>query len=264
MPEEAGHSFKADSSLVTEVVASPNFNDRRADTVLDMIILHYTGMESVAGALNWLCHHEAEVSSHYLIDEEGKVTQLVAEKYRAWHAGQSCWKSVRDINSHSIGIEITNPGHEYGYVDFPQIQMDAVVALVGDITRRNLIPPQYILAHSDIAPLRKQDPGERFDWRQLYEAGLGMWVEPAPIIEGDQLGLGDQGVPVKTYQMMLGELGFEVEKTGNYDELTYACTTAFQRHFRQEKVDGIADHSTVETLKRLLAKSNRSNGNERV
>ena len=159
MPEGTGQNFKADSSLVANLNTSPNFNERRDGTILDMIILHYTGMKSALAALSWLCNEGAQVSCHYLIDEEGEITQLVAEEKRAWHAGQSCWKGVRDINSHSIGIEIVNPGHQYGYTDFPQTQMDAVVALVGDISQRHQIAPQNILAHSDVAPMRKRGPG---------------------------------------------------------------------------------------------------------
>ncbi|MCP4184759.1 MAG: N-acetylmuramoyl-L-alanine amidase [Hyphomicrobiales bacterium] len=255
MPERpVTKPFQADSQFVNQVEPSPNFGERRQVKSPDLIILHYTGMKSGEAALTRLCCGEAEVSSHYLIGEDGEIIQLVAEGKRAWHAGISCWKGIKDINSHSIGIEIVNRGHEYGYADFPDEQMESVVQLLGDIVARYRIKSADILAHSDIAPLRKQDPGELFDWHYLYKAGLGIWVEPAPIRPGDSLGIGQQGDSVLNYQLALQKIGFEIVPSGKFDELTVACTTAFQRHFRQEKVDGIADISTVETLNKLLEK----------
>ena len=254
MPEnQIQRTLEASSALVEKLKASPNFGDRPSQTPIDMVILHYTGMESSSGALAWLCDAQAQVSSHYFIDEGGCISQLVDETRRAWHAGISYWRGERDINSRSIGIEIANPGHNCGYVDFPPVQMRSVVALVGDIVERNNIPPANILAHSDIAPLRKKDPGELFDWRLLHNAGLGIWVEPSPVIAGKAIGCGDRGKAVRDFQINLGRLGFEITADGIFDELTLACTRAFQRHFRPQKVDGIADISTHDTLKRLLA-----------
>jgi len=253
MPENGAlKGFEADCKLVDAVRPSPNFGDRATGRMPVIVVLHYTGMKTAEGALDWLCREEAQVSCHYFVFEDGRIVQLVAENKRAWHAGKSCWRGERDINSRSIGIEIANPGHEFGYVDFPQKQMDGVVELVGDIFRRRKIPDANILAHSDIAPLRKEDPGERFDWRQLYEAGLGVWVEPAAIVVGRDMRLGDEGEQVQQYQMSLAKLGFEISASGEFDELTVACTQAFQRRYRQEKVDGVGDVSTVDTLRRLL------------
>ena len=227
-----------------------------------MVILHYTGMETADSALDWLCRVEAQVSCHYFVFEDGRIIQLVGEDKRAWHAGQSCWQGETDINSRSIGIEIANPGHQYGYVDFPGIQMDQVVRLVGDIVARHSVPAANILAHSDVAPMRKEDPGERFDWRKMHRAGLGNWVEPSPIISGPQLALGDCSKNVENFQTALGELGFELSINGEFDELTLCCTEAFQRHFRPGRVDGIADLSTIDTLNRLLDLSRNSSADE--
>jgi N-acetylmuramoyl-L-alanine amidase len=253
MPEgSAGKPFRADSQFVAQVIPSPNFGKRRQMNSPEMVVLHYTGMKNGGVALSRLCSREAEVSSHYLIRENGEIIQLVAEDQRAWHAGNSCWKGIKDINSRSIGIEIVNCGHEHGYVEFPVVQMESVVQLLGDVVARNRIKSANILAHSDIAPLRKQDPGELFDWHYLHKAGLGIWVKPAPIRPGNSLRMGQEGDAVLNYQLALKKLGFEIVPSGKFDELTLACTTAFQRHFRQEKVDGIADLSTIETLNKLL------------
>ena len=232
---------------------SPNIGERPKGKALDIVVLHYTGMKTGQGALDWLCREEAQVSCHYFVFEDGRIAQLVAEKYRAWHAGNSYWHGETDINSRAIGIEIANPGHEFGYVDFPDVQMKAVVALVGDISKRRKIPAAKILAHSDIAPMRKEDPGERFDWKMLFDAGLGKWVEPHPICEGDVLRAGDVGDKVRDYRAMLRNYGFEIEAGNIFDTFTQACTTAFQRRFRQKCVDGIADISTIETLKKIIA-----------
>lgn len=244
---------KADCRFVNDVMPSPNFGERAAGKSLDMIILHYTGMPTAQGALDWLCREEAQVSCHYFVFEDGRIVQLVGEEMRAWHAGNSCWQGEIDINSRSIGIEIANPGHEFGYADFPQMQMDEVVKLVGDIVERRKIPATNILAHSDIAPLRKEDPGERFDWKLLHDIGLGIWVEPIAIVEGEVMRLGDAGAQVEEFQKRLRRLGFKIAVNGQFDELTQACTVAFQRRFRQEQIDGVGDVSTVETLAKVLA-----------
>ena len=253
MPEEsADKPLRADSQFVDRVIPSPNFGERRQENPPEMAVLHYTGMKNAEVALRRLCCRDAEVSSHYLIRENGEIIQLVAEDQRAWHAGNACWRGIKDINSRSIGIEIVNRGHEHGYVEFPDVQMESVVRLLGDVVARNRIKPENILAHSDIAPLRKQDPGELFDWHSLHKAGLGIWVKPAPVRPGNQLEMGQEGDGVLSYQLALKKLGFEIEANGKFDQLTFACTTAFQRHFRQEKVDGIADKSTIDTLNKLL------------
>jgi N-acetylmuramoyl-L-alanine amidase len=218
-----------------------------------MLLLHYTGMESAEAALDWLTRQESGVSCHYLIDEEGRIAQLVAESDRAWHAGQSQWAGERDINSCSIGIEIHNPGHDFDYPDFPEAEMRAVEALCLDILGRHAIPPNRVLAHSDVAPGRKRDPGEKFDWRRLAQAGVGLWVPPAPLGGDLGLGPGDEGEAVEALQRALLEFGYAVEVTSTYGTGLEKVVEAFQRHFRPERIDGRADSSTIETLNRLLA-----------
>jgi N-acetylmuramoyl-L-alanine amidase len=142
------------------VIPSPNHDERKLG--VDLLLLHYTGMKTAADARARLIDPAAKVSSHYLVDEDGGIAQLVPEARRAWHAGLSSWKSVTDINSCSVGIEIVNPGHEFGYRDFPEAQIEAVIALCRDIVARHSIPARRVLAHSDVAPARKEDPGERF------------------------------------------------------------------------------------------------------
>jgi len=246
-----------DTRLVTRWAPSPNFEPRANGREPDMVILHYTGMTSHDGALDWLTRTESRVSAHYLIDLDGQITQMVAERKRAWHAGESCWMGERDINSCSIGIEIHNPGHEAGYPDFPEAQMHATGALCRDICARHAIVPERVLAHSDVAPARKPDPGEKFDWARLYRGGVGLWVPGEPIDGGAGgaagLGLGDKGPAVADLQRALARLGYDIVDSATFDAATGAVVTAFQRHWRQARVDGRADHSTVATLARLEA-----------
>ncbi|MET3789922.1 N-acetylmuramoyl-L-alanine amidase [Aquamicrobium terrae] len=236
-----------------EVRVSPNFGPRRDGQRPDMIILHYTGMASGHAAEERLCDPESEVSSHYLVHEDGRIVQMVRESDRAWHAGKSSWRGVNDINSCSVGIEIVNPGHELGYAPFPERQIEAVIALCRGIVERHRVPPVQVLAHSDVAPGRKVDPGEKFPWQSLFEAGVGHLVEPSPISSGPCLGEGDSGPDVEKLQSMLALYGYGVEITGAYDAQTRIVVEAFQRHFRPRRVDGIADGSTFRTLERLLA-----------
>lgn len=232
--------------------ASPNHGERRGSRPVDILLLHYTGMERAEDALQLLCDRKSEVSAHYLIDEEGRVFQLVDEHRRAWHAGVSSWKGETDINSRSIGIEIANPGHDSGYPDFPGIQMDATITLCQDILSRHAIPPERVLAHSDVAPSRKADPGEKFPWARLAGEGIGHFVEPAPIGGGRFFQEGDRGEPVEALQSMLALYGYGIGITGACGTETAQVITAFQRHFRPERVDGVADESTITTLHRLL------------
>lgn len=232
---------------------SPNFGPRRGGLTPDMLVLHYTGMETADGALQWLCAEQSQVSAHYLVHENGCVVQMVAEDQRAWHAGKSLWKGETDINSLSIGIEIVNLGHEAGYPDFPAAQIDAVVHLCQNCAERWAIAPERIVAHSDIAPQRKADPGEKFPWRSLFENGVGHFVEPSEIGGGRFFQRGDSGQPIEALQAMLSFYGYGIEINGNFDELTAAVVTAFQRHFRPSRVDGIADVATIETLHKLLS-----------
>jgi N-acetylmuramoyl-L-alanine amidase len=242
-----------DSPLATLWCPAPNREPRREGRKPDMLVMHYTGMESAEAALDWLTREESKVSCHYLVDEEGRVTQMVREAERAWHAGQSLWEGETDLNSCSIGIEIVNPGHEFGYRAFPDPQMRAVAALGRDILARHAIPQARVLAHSDIAPGRKRDPGELFDWAGLAKAGVGLYVEPAPAGTDQGLGSGDEGEAVLALQQDLASFGYGVELTGTFGRGLENVVQAFQRHFRQERVDGYADASTRDTLARLLA-----------
>ncbi|WP_245413460.1 peptidoglycan recognition protein family protein [Mangrovicella endophytica] len=251
--------MKADSELAGLVQPSPNHGERRSGvTEPDMLILHYTGMEDGEMALRWLCSERSEVSCHYLVHEDGRIVQLVPEALRAWHAGAGSWKGQADINSRSIGIEIVNPGHDNGYRPFPEPQIAAVIALCQDILARRSIPAERVLAHSDVAPSRKIDPGELFPWDRLHAAGIGHWIQPVPLGGGRFISMGDKGEPVVAYQSLLGAYGYEVEADGLFGEATRFATIAFQRHFRQAKVDGVADLSTIGTLHRLLSSLDRS------
>jgi N-acetylmuramoyl-L-alanine amidase len=245
---------KPDTSLVDEVRPSPNVEPRPGGRRPSILLLHYTGLESMASAIDWLCLSGSRVSCHYGIDVDGRVTQMVAEAQRAWHAGVSIWAGETDINSASIGIEIHNPGHAFDYPDFPEVQMQAVARLSRDIIARHGIRPERVLAHSDVAPERKKDPGEKFSWARLAEAGIGHWVAPSPADEGDVgLSLRDAAPRIAAFQVALRRYGYGIEPTGVIDERTALVVTAFQRHFRPERVDGRIDRSTVATLERLLA-----------
>jgi N-acetylmuramoyl-L-alanine amidase len=226
---------------------SPNFDNRVSPP--DMIVLHYTGMKTGAEALARMTDPEAKVSAHYMIEEDGRVYSLVSEERRAWHAGVSFWKGATDINAASIGIELVNPGHEFGYRAFPDAQIEALIELMDDIRSRWTVPESRILGHSDVAPARKTDPGELFPWKRLAEAGHGVWVEPngAP---GAPLAEGDEGAGVFAMQAGLTRIGYDCAPSGKFDEATTIVVRAFQRHWLQTRCDGIADG---ETRARLVA-----------
>ncbi|GAB6841217.1 N-acetylmuramoyl-L-alanine amidase [Methylorubrum rhodinum] len=245
-------TFAADSPHVAEVLASANRGPRIGGTI-DMLILHYTGMATGRGALARLRDPRAEVSAHYLVFEDGRVVQLVPEAERAWHAGRGAWAGVTDINSRSIGIEIVHPGHDGGLPPYPDGQIEAVIALCRDILGRNPIPAPRVLAHSDVAPDRKEDPGENFPWDRLAAAGIGHWVAPAPIRDGRFFAMGEAGDPIAALQAMFALYGYDQPITGRFDEALRAVVTAFQRHFRPARVDGVADASTITTLRDLIA-----------
>jgi N-acetylmuramoyl-L-alanine amidase len=228
---------------------SPNFEPRK--TPPDMIVLHYTGMPTGEAALERLRDPAAKVSSHYLVEEDGRVFRLVPEERRAWHAGVSSWKGDHDINGRSIGVEIVNPGHEFGYRAFPEAQVTAVIALLDDIRSRWTVEDGFIVGHSDVAPDRKDDPGELFPWKRLAEAGHGLWAEP-PAAPGLPLGEGEEGAGVFALQAGFTRLGYDCAPSGKFDAHTTAVVTAFQRHWRPEKVDGIADGETRARLIGLL------------
>lgn len=245
---------RPDSPLVAATRPSPNCGPRRGVVGPTMLLLHYTGVASAAAAIDWLSRAESKVSAHYVVDEAGATTQLVAEAMRAWHAGLAVWAGETDINSASIGIEIHNPGHEAGYPDFPEPQLAAVEALCRDIIARHGIRPERVLAHSDVAPTRKKDPGEKFPWARLARAGIGHWVAPTPVHRADPGIARDAAGPlVAEVQARLAHYGYGIEATGVCDAKTEFVVTAFQRHFRPERVDGRIDQSTITTLERLAA-----------
>src|SRR3954464_11300906 len=244
--------FTPDSSVVSDVIPSPNHGERAGARAADMIVLHYTGMPDVEGALARLCTAGTDVSAHYVVLEDGRIVQCVPEAKRAWHAGVSYWAGEDDINSCSIGVEIANGGHDWGYPEFPLRQIAAVIALCRGIMLRRKVPPHRVLAHSDVAPSRKQDPGEKFPWHSLANSGVGHWVEPAPVVRGESLMLGTISDEVLSLQQALARYGYGVPLTGKYDAATMEVVTAFQRHFRPARLDGVADHSTLSTLQALL------------
>ncbi|HLO77387.1 MAG TPA: N-acetylmuramoyl-L-alanine amidase [Magnetospirillum sp.] len=214
---------------------SPNHDIRRTGPV-DMLVLHYTGMRSAAEALDRLVDPQAQVSAHYVVDEDGSIHALVPESRRAWHAGRSWWRGESDCNSRSIGIEIVNPGHEFGYRPFPGPQIEAVIRLCLGVLSRHSISPRNVVGHSDIAPTRKQDPGELFPWAQLKSYGIGLW----PFSGSERAEL-----PQETVLAMLNSYGYDVSEPA-------AAIAAFQRHFRPDLVDGVADAETAGRLERLL------------
>lgn len=243
------------AGLVSRFVASPNHGERVGGRRPDLLLLHYTGMPTAEAALARLCDPKAAVSSHYLVEENGTVVQLVPEDRRAWHAGAASWAGETDVNSISIGIEIANAGHDGGLPAYPDEQIASVIALCRGIVADWGIPPERVLAHSDVAPARKEDPGELFPWDQLHKAGIGLWVEPAPVADGAPLlAPGDTGAEVATVQESLASYGYGVPRSGIFDEETRQVVAAFQRHFRPARVDGLVDASTLATLERLLAR----------
>ncbi len=236
---------------------SPNFNERTAPP--DMVVLHYTGMRSGKAALERMCDPAAQVSAHYCVDQDGSVYRLVPEERRAWHAGVSFWKGETGLNDTSIGIEIVNPGHEFGYQDFPAAQVDAVIGLLDAMRGRWDIADSRILGHSDIAPERKEDPGERFPWKTLAEHGHGLWVTPDMPPDGTMgpaLGPADAGLGVFSLQAALGKLGYNSLAGGPYDAETSTIVTAFQRHWLPDQIgtalEGMADARLRVTLMALL------------
>lgn len=233
---------------------SPNFGPRPPHLPIDMLVLHYTGMADADSALARLADPAAEVSAHYLVEEDGTIHRLVEEKARAWHAGESFWAGERDINSRSIGIELVNPGHDLGYRPFPEAQMAALEDLALDILSRHPIPAQRVLGHSDVAPSRKRDPGELFDWASLARAGIGLWPEDRVRIHvlPHDFGPGDSDPLIAEAQGLLTRYGYEVERTGTLDPRTVEVLTAFQRHYRTWKVDGCLDGETLGRLAALV------------
>jgi len=230
---------------------SPNFNARVGDGVPDTLLMHYTGMQTGEAAMARLTDPAARVSAHYTVEEDGTVYAHVAEELRAWHAGVSSWRGHTDINSRSIGIEIVNPGHEWGYRPFPDVQIDAVIELSKGILSRHRIPARNVIGHSDVAPARKEDPGELFPWARLAREGVGLWPETGSI-SGSGLSPGSSGEAVSALQRDLARFGYGIDVSGLFDEATRLVVVAFQRHFRPRLLDGVADSETRALLAALI------------
>ena len=231
---------------------SPNFDKRQRPVTC--VVLHYTGMETGSAALDRLRDPDAKVSSHYLVEEDGTVFQLVQEDKRAWHAGISNWRGETDLNSAAIGIEIVNGGHEFGLPDFPETQMEIVINLTRDIVHRYSILPADIVGHSDIAPARKEDPGEKFPWRRLAEEGLGLWPTNASSDQRVLFEARDRDRGIAIAQSGLGYIGYGVEVTGVLDDFTQQVVKAFQRRYRPQKLDGNIDMQTMDMIRILSDK----------
>jgi N-acetylmuramoyl-L-alanine amidase len=229
---------------------SPNFEERLSPP--DLIVLHYTGMATGEAALARLRDPTPpRVSAHYMVEEDGRVFRLVPEERVAWHAGSSFWKGRRGLNAVSIGIEIVNPGHEFGYRAFPAPQIESLIRLLDDVRSRWDVSNGHIVGHSDIAPNRKVDPGELFPWKRLADAGHGLWAEP-PASPGPPLSNGDEGTGVFALQAGLTRLGYDSSPSGTFNAETKTVVAAFQRHWRPERVDGVADGETRARLVALL------------
>lgn len=236
------------SPLVTRYQVSDNHEPRINSEKPWLLVLHYTGMANGAAVVDWLCNPVSKVSCHYLIDIDGSIVQMVGEDRRAWHAGVSSWKGAVDINSASIGIEIQNLGHSAGLPGFPAVQMQAAAALCLDIMVRYDFESQQVVAHSDIAPGRKVDPGEVFDWDYLAGRGVGQIVRAGTSSCGSTL----------AFQEMLQALGYGIEATGVFDQRTRIVTEAVQRRYRRSSVDGVLDAESFDIVRRLLKTSGLS------
>lgn len=216
------------------VIPSPNFDDRPDGVPIDMLVIHYTGMESAEAALARMVDPAAKVSAHHMIEEDGTVHPLVAENRRAWHAGQSFWRGKTNINGRAIGIELVNPGHEFGYRSFPRAQMAALIELAKEILGRHPVPACNVVGHSDIAPRRKEDPGELFDWKRLAAEGVGIWPT-------GKLREGEREDPAGEAEKLLAAIGYEtvdLEKS----------VIAFQRRYRPRQFDGVPDMETLDLM----------------
>jgi len=220
---------------------SPNHGPRRDGAPIDMLILHYTGMPTAVEAIDRLCDPATEVSAHYVIEEDGEVWRLVAEDRRAWHAGRAFWAGETDINSRSIGIELVNPGHGPDYRPFAEPQIAALIGLCRDILARHPIPPHRVLGHSDVAPDRKIDPGELFDWERLGAAGIGLWPKAKEKSGPEPKGRG-------------GDFAEAMRRFG-YADASPDAIRAFQRHYRSAAVTGIADRETTALLMDLAVRA---------
>ena len=235
---------------------SPNFDKRPTGVGPSVLVLHYTGMESTQEALERLGDPASHVSAHYFVMEQGEVLQLVDEAMRAWHAGVSHWRGEHSINDISIGIELANPGHEFGYTPFPKPQMASLEELCIDIVRRHAIEPINVVGHSDVAPGRKQDPGELFDWQRLAQSGVGLWLGELHDLPGQGLETESANTDWAALQSQMRALGYDLSISGQADRQTRDALTAFQRHWRPQRITGHADSHCLGILDALLEATN--------
>ena len=240
--------------MALHIVERPSPNHDARPAAIDMLVLHYTGMKTVEEALARLCDPSAKVSAHYTVDRDGRVYRHVPEERRAWHAGASFWAGRNAVNACSIGIELVNPGHEFGYVQFTDDQIASLIELAQGIVARHAILPARVLAHSDVAPARKTDPGELFPWQRLAENGIGVWPNaknsPPPRGEVDPRNADRVGGGA-SFATNLARFGYGVPPA--VDVPLEAAITAFQRHFRPTCIDGLPDRECAAILERLLA-----------
>lgn len=240
---------------------SPNWNERPEGSPIDTVILHYTGMQTGEAALERLCDPAAEVSAHYLIEEDGRAYQMVPEEKRAWHAGLSYWQGRSNLNHSSIGIELVNPGHEFGYRPFPDEQISTLINLLSDIKNRHTIPASRFLGHSDVAPDRKTDPGELFPWQLLAESGFGLWSGSDGSDTRVLARSGDQGEKVNNLNKQLGIVGYHMVNTESFGAETECVIRAFQAHWRPEAVTGLYDVGTARRLENIARQTQHTGEN---
>lgn len=251
---------RSEAPLVITDRLSPNTDARPEATAVDTLILHYTGMKTVEDAIARMCDAESKVSAHYVVDEDGSVIRMVPEENRAWHAGLSYWRGRERLNDNSIGIEIVNPGHEFGYRAFPEAQIESVIVLCKDILARNpRITARNVIGHSDVAPSRKEDPGELFPWESLAANGIGLWAEvPEGVTCTPVAQLGDSGMHVEDFQQRLADYGYSIKIDGNFGAKTEFVVRAFQRHFDPDNMTGIWTECSDAKLRMLLELAKKS------
>lgn len=258
MPHSSPKRSDASAIDMTERL-SPNNDARPEATAIDMLILHYTGMKTAEDALARMCDPESKVSAHYVVDEDGSVIRMVPEEMRAWHAGLSYWRGRERLNDNSIGIEIVNPGHEFGYRAFPEAQIASVITLCKAILARHpRITARNVVGHSDVAPSRKEDPGELFPWDRLAANGIGLWAQtPEGVTCTPVAKLGDSGLHVEDFQQRLADFGYSIKIDGNFGAKSEFVVRAFQRHFDPHNLSGIWTECSDALLRRLqqLAKT---------
>ena len=246
-------------ALKTILNYSPSFDPiKRISKKIKFIIFHYTGMKSESGAIKRLTNIQSEVSCHYLIKNEGEIVKIVPDLYIAWHAGKSSWGSFKSLNKNSIGIEITNPGHEFGYKKFSRKQISTLIKLTKFLIKKYKINSRNILGHSDIAPERKKDPGEKFPWEYLFKNKIGLWytLKKKELIQNR--GFKTSKIEKKFFFKNLSKIGYSKKIPRSFNKNTYLrdITKAFQRRFRQEIIDGKIDKECLLISTNLLKRYN--------